>query len=71
MDRESKENYDLVIEARDQGTPSRNSRQPLRIHVLDVNDNAPEIVDPQEDVISVREEQPPGKLLSMKNDQVV
>lgn len=26
----------------------------------DVNDNAPELVDPQEDVISVREEQPPG-----------
>lgn len=28
--------------------------------VTDVNDNAPDIVDPQEDVISVREEQPPG-----------
>lgn len=28
--------------------------------VSDVNDNAPEIVDPQEDVVSVREEQPPG-----------
>lgn len=28
--------------------------------MLDVNDNAPEIVDPQEDVVSVREEQPPG-----------
>lgn len=25
-----------------------------------MNDNAPEIVDPQEDVVSVREEQPPG-----------
>jgi protocadherin-16/23 len=28
--------------------------------VTDVNDNAPEIVDPQEDVVSVREEQPAG-----------
>lgn len=28
--------------------------------MTDVNDNAPEIVDPQEDVVSVREEQPAG-----------
>lgn len=32
----------------------------MKILVLDENDNAPEIVDPQEDVVSVREEQPPG-----------
>jgi len=32
----------------------------LKITVLDVNDNSPEIVDPQGDVVSVREEQPPG-----------
>ncbi|KAF5284599.1 hypothetical protein FQR65_LT02425 [Abscondita terminalis] len=60
LDRESKDVYDLVAEARDQGTPSRSSRVPLRIKVLDINDNAPEIVDPQEDVVSVREEQPPN-----------
>ncbi|KAF5281948.1 hypothetical protein FQA39_LY00472 [Lamprigera yunnana] len=60
LDRETKEVYDLVAEARDQGTPSRSSRVPLRIKVLDINDNAPEIVDPQEDVVSVREEQPPN-----------
>lgn len=28
--------------------------------MTDVNDNAPDIVDPQEDVVSIREEQPPG-----------
>lgn len=33
---------------------------PLKITVLDVNDNSPEIVDPQGDNVSVREEQPPG-----------
>lgn len=33
---------------------------PLKVTVLDVNDNSPEIVDPQGDVVSVREEQPPG-----------
>lgn len=49
-----------MLEARDQGTPSRAARVPLKITVLDVNDNSPEIVDPQGDVVSVREEQPPG-----------
>ncbi|KAK9891679.1 hypothetical protein WA026_015647 [Henosepilachna vigintioctopunctata] len=60
LDRESKDSYDITVEARDQGSPSRSSRMPIKIHVTDVNDNAPEIVDPQEDVVSVREEQLPG-----------
>jgi protocadherin-16/23 len=30
------------------------------VAIRDVNDNSPELVDPQEDVISVREEQPVG-----------
>lgn len=49
-----------MVEARDQGTPTRSARAPVRVHVTDVNDNAPEIADPQEDVVSVREEQPAG-----------
>lgn len=49
-----------MAEARDQGVPSRSTRVAIKINVLDVNDNAPDIVDPQEDVVSVREEQPPG-----------
>lgn len=60
LDREAKDVYDLVAEARDQGTPSRSARVSVRVHVTDVNDNAPELVDPQEDVVSVREEQPIG-----------
>ncbi|XP_055546785.1 protein dachsous [Wyeomyia smithii] len=60
LDRETKSSYDLVVEARDQGTPYRSSRVSIRIKILDVNDNSPEIVDPQEDVVSVREEQPIG-----------
>ncbi|XP_030238562.1 protein dachsous [Drosophila navojoa] len=60
LDRELRELYDLMVEARDQGTPTRSARAPVRVHVTDVNDNAPEIADPQEDVVSVREEQPPG-----------
>ncbi|XP_036146923.1 protein dachsous [Monomorium pharaonis] len=60
LDRETKGVHELVLEARDQGIPSRAARVPLRVTVLDVNDNSPEIVDPQGDVVSVREEQPPG-----------
>jgi len=60
LDRETKGVHELVLEARDQGTPSRAARVPLKVTVLDVNDNSPEIVDPQGDVVSVREEQPPG-----------
>ncbi|XP_067622961.1 protein dachsous [Eurosta solidaginis] len=60
LDRELRAVYDLVAEARDQGTPYRSARVPVKVHITDVNDNAPDIVDPQEDVVSVREEQPPG-----------
>lgn len=60
LDRETKSDYDLVVEARDQGTPYRSSRISIKVKILDVNDNAPDIVDPQEDVVSVREEQPIG-----------
>ncbi|XP_053960463.1 protein dachsous [Anastrepha ludens] len=60
LDRELRAVYDLVAEARDQGTPYRSARVPVKVHITDVNDNAPDMVDPQEDVVSVREEQPPG-----------
>ncbi|KAH8260153.1 hypothetical protein KR026_003918, partial [Drosophila bipectinata] len=60
LDRELRETYELIVEARDQGTPVRSARVPVSIRVTDVNDNSPEIADPQEDVVSVREEQPPG-----------
>lgn len=43
LDREQHASYDFVIEARDQGTPSRSSRAQVRIFVNDINDNAPEI----------------------------
>lgn len=60
LDRETRSVHELVLEARDQGTPSRAARVPLKVTVLDVNDNSPQIVDPQGDVVSVREEQPSG-----------
>lgn len=60
LDREYKSSYSLFAEARDQGSLPRSSRVPVSIQVTDVNDNSPEIIDPREDVVSVREEQQPG-----------
>lgn len=60
LDREFKASYSLFAEAKDQGALPRSSRVPVSIKITDVNDNAPEIVDPREDVVSVREEQQPG-----------
>ncbi|CAH0714682.1 unnamed protein product, partial [Brenthis ino] len=60
LDREFKNSYSLFAEARDQGSLPRSSRVPISIKVTDVNDNSPEIIDPREDVVSVREEQQPG-----------
>ncbi|KAK7791702.1 hypothetical protein R5R35_008716 [Gryllus longicercus] len=60
LDREVRATYELVAEARDQGVPPRSARVAVRVRVTDVNDNSPELVDPQEEMISVREDQPPG-----------
>ncbi|XP_063535719.1 protein dachsous [Cydia strobilella] len=60
LDREFKAAYSLFAEAKDLGTPARYSKVPISIKITDVNDNSPEIIDPREDVISVREEQQPG-----------
>ncbi|CAK1540749.1 unnamed protein product [Leptosia nina] len=60
LDREFKHAYSLFAEAKDQGALPRSTRVPVHIRVTDVNDNSPEIVDPREDVVSVREEQQPG-----------
>lgn len=50
----------MFAEARDLGSLPRSNRVPIVIKVTDVNDNSPEIIDPREDVVSVREEQQPG-----------
>lgn len=60
LDREYRSSYSLFAEAKDQGTPPKSSRVPVQIKITDVNDNSPEIIDPREDVVSVREEQQPG-----------
>lgn len=60
LDRETNPTYDLVAEARDQGVPPKTTRVNIKVKVLDVNDNDPIIMDPQEDVVSVREQQAIG-----------
>ncbi|CAG9785812.1 unnamed protein product [Diatraea saccharalis] len=60
LDREFKSSYALFAEAKDQGSLPKSSRVPITIQITDVNDNSPEIIDPREDVVSVREEQQPG-----------
>jgi protocadherin-16/23 len=60
LDREAKAIIELIAEARDLGSPPRSSRVPIKVQVADVNDNAPLIVEPEEDVVGVREQQPVG-----------
>lgn len=60
LDREVTANIHLIVEANDMGIPSHSTRASILVKVLDVNDNSPEMVDPVEDIVSVRESQPPG-----------
>ncbi|VDK33445.1 unnamed protein product [Taenia asiatica] len=43
IDRERNDEYRIVVEASDYGTPPRTSTLPVFVRVLDVNDNAPNI----------------------------
>lgn len=62
LDRETRVWHEVIVEARDQdgGVRGRSKRVKVKVAVTDVNDNAPVIVDPQQDVVAVREQQPPG-----------
>ncbi|XP_070270902.1 protocadherin alpha-10 isoform X13 [Myotis yumanensis] len=59
LDRESVANYELVLTARDQGSPSLSSTASLSVEVADVNDNAPLFAQPEYTVF-VKENNPPG-----------
>jgi protocadherin-16/23 len=60
LDREAKAVHELQIEVKDQGNPPRSAKAIVRVMVTDVNDNTPVIVEPEETVLSVREELPAG-----------
>ncbi|KAM4869023.1 protocadherin alpha-8 isoform 3-T3 [Urocitellus parryii] len=59
LDRESISEYDLVVTARDGGSPSLWATASLLVEVADVNDNAPVFVQPEYTVF-VKENNPPG-----------
>ena len=62
LDREEADLYHLEVEAVDGGVPRLTSTATLEVRVLDENDNAPEVIQPLQEVITVREKQPPGEL---------
>ncbi|XP_026363397.3 protocadherin alpha-5-like [Ursus arctos] len=59
LDRESVANYELVVTARDGGSPSLSTTASMYVEVADVNDNAPAFAQPEYTVF-VRENNPPG-----------
>ncbi|KAM7140595.1 protocadherin alpha-12 isoform 15-T15 [Molossus nigricans] len=59
LDRERVSNYELVVTARDGGSPSRLATASLSVEVADVNDNAPTFQQPEHTVF-VKENNPPG-----------
>ncbi|XP_036916784.1 protocadherin alpha-11-like [Sturnira hondurensis] len=59
LDRESVANYELVVTARDLGSPSLSATVSVSVEVADVNDNAPTFAQPEYTVF-VKENNPPG-----------
>ena len=59
LDREVRPLYELTAVARDEGSPPHEVRVHVSVRVTDANDNAPEVIEPRDAVVSVREEQPP------------
>ncbi|KAK1343379.1 LOW QUALITY PROTEIN: hypothetical protein QTO34_016159 [Cnephaeus nilssonii] len=59
LDREKVSHYELVVTARDQGSPSLSATASVSVEVADVNDNAPLFPQPEYTVF-VKENNPPG-----------
>ncbi|XP_061045691.1 protocadherin alpha-12-like [Eubalaena glacialis] len=59
LDRESVANYEVVVTARDGGSPSLSATASVSVEVSDVNDNAPAFAQPEYTVF-VKENNPPG-----------
>ncbi|XP_012516805.1 PREDICTED: protocadherin alpha-11, partial [Propithecus coquereli] len=59
LDRESVSSYDLIVTARDGGSPSLWATASVSVEVADVNDNAPAFPQPEYTVF-VKENNPPG-----------
>ncbi|XP_047727494.1 protocadherin alpha-5 isoform X6 [Prionailurus viverrinus] len=59
LDRESVANYELLVTARDGGSPSLSATASVSVEVADVNDNAPAFAQ-AEYTVFVKENNPPG-----------
>ncbi|XP_040297906.1 protocadherin alpha-4-like [Bufo bufo] len=59
LDREVKNKYEVIISARDEGSPSLSISKALKIDISDVNDNAPRFIQ-SVDTIFIKENNPPG-----------
>ncbi|XP_073477002.1 protocadherin alpha-3-like isoform X15 [Aquarana catesbeiana] len=59
LDREINSHYEVVIVARDEGTPPLSVSDTLKIDISDVNDNAP-LFQKSYDTIFIKENNPPG-----------
>ncbi|KAM4038960.1 protocadherin alpha-3-like isoform 8-T8 [Anomaloglossus baeobatrachus] len=59
LDREVKDEYEVTITARDEGSPSLSTSKTLKIDISDANDNAPRFVQ-SVDTILIKENNPPG-----------
>ncbi|XP_023233383.1 cadherin-23-like [Centruroides sculpturatus] len=66
LDRETKENYTIIVVAYDYGFPPQEAHRVLRVYILDVDDNDPHFNRPiksQPIDIKVKEEQPIGTVI--------
>ncbi|XP_044133362.1 protocadherin alpha-3-like [Bufo gargarizans] len=59
LDREVKDAYEVMITARDEGSPSLSISKTLKIDISDTNDNVPRFVQ-SVDTIFIKENNPPG-----------
>ncbi|XP_077122262.1 protocadherin alpha-3-like isoform X7 [Ranitomeya variabilis] len=59
LDRELKDQYEVTITAKDEGSPSLSTSKTLKIDISDANDNAPRFAQ-SIDTIFIKENNPPG-----------
>ncbi|KAM4748750.1 protocadherin Fat 4-like [Rhinophrynus dorsalis] len=62
LDRENKSEYEVVIIAKDEGSPPLSVSKTIKVELSDVNDNAPQFLQPI-DTIFIKENNPPGSLV--------
>ncbi|XP_053575569.1 protocadherin alpha-8-like [Bombina bombina] len=59
LDRETKSEYEVLITAKDEGSPALSVSKIIKVEISDVNDNAPEFLQ-SANTIFIKENNPPG-----------